>query len=727
MAMKVVNVKTEKVLDTNPNTYLQRAEENLKNRQYNEALEEASLAVKYSNNNQGVKDQYNKIKTTVDEYNARLNPGQFIKIAEQYLQGGRYDEAIEQAQRAVIYSNNDEKYINEFKIIKAIADTKQNELRKLEKEADSHMETARRMIGMEKYDEALQEARKGLACINSSKYINEFNSIEAFIKRRKVEIKVNKAMENAKALLSIGEYDKALTEAGNAIKYSSDSKYLNEFTKIKIIVENKRAEIESGKVIEKAKLLIKDGEYYNALETANYAVVLSQNHECHAKCIKEFSVIKSSLKHLPKEQLHIIADTYNRNNILDKSREWYKCAGDAKAYYELGKIDIYKSYKEDIGLSYLKRAADLNYVPALIELIHIYTQGRRFANKEFKNANKYYKALRKVDKSEAKEVLGIIRNRYHLSLLERLKINGWLKRIIIVSTAILVVSSVYIGIMFSTGKWRGKVSNASIEMSGNIVGLGENQEYKVKLSIIPFFAKEPTQKVVSEDSSVAKIEDGKIQGINEGTTNIVLYLDEKEVKKVPITVSKIGVKDFKINYDGELNFVSDSIFPKISIIYFNDIKRGDVNITFSSNNEHVVVSKDNNKLIAVGSGSATVTVKVNELEKKLVFNVKKRDISQNSSVESDSKSTNNELTYETYVNQRYGFSIDHPINLIANSAPINGDGLLFKNNDGTVSITVSGRNNVLNETAESLYNKDLSKLKGEPYYKSLAENSYAIS
>lgn len=332
--MKIVDVKTEKVLDTDPNIYLKRAEENLKNGQYNEALEEANLAVKYSNNNQRVKEQYNKIKTTVDDYNARLNPGRFIKIAEQYLQGGRYDEAIEQAQMAVKYSNNDEKYVNEFKIIKSIVDVKQSELRRLEKEADSHMETARRMIAMEKYDEALQEARAGLACVNSSKYINEFNSIEAFIKRRKAEIEADKAIERAKYLLNNGEHEKALTEAENAIHHSSDSKYVNEFNKIKTIAENRRAEIEADKVINEARLLVKSGKHYNALETANYAVAISQNHECHRKYTKEFNNIESALKELPKDQLHIIADTYNNNNILDKAREWYKCANDAKAYYD---------------------------------------------------------------------------------------------------------------------------------------------------------------------------------------------------------------------------------------------------------------------------------------------------------------------------------------------------------------------------------------------------------
>lgn len=66
MAMKVIGVETEKVVDNNPNTYLKRAEEKLKIGTYDEALEEARLAVNYSNNNHGVIDQYNKIKDALN-------------------------------------------------------------------------------------------------------------------------------------------------------------------------------------------------------------------------------------------------------------------------------------------------------------------------------------------------------------------------------------------------------------------------------------------------------------------------------------------------------------------------------------------------------------------------------------------------------------------------------------------------------------------------------------
>lgn len=729
--MKIVDVKTERILDTNPNIYLERAEEKLRNKQYNQALEEASCAVKYSNNNQRVREQYNRIKSAVDEYYARLDPGKFIRAAEQCFQNGKYDEAIEQAKMAVKYSDNNKKYIKDLNRIQSMIEAKQNELRRLEKEADSHMEAARQLINSGRYDEALREGRAGLACVNSNKYLYQFNSIESIVRRKKAEAQADKAIEKAKNALNNGEYDKALIEARAATNYSSNSKYSNEYNRIKVIVENRKAEIQADRAIEKAKLLINNGEYYKALEEANQALNLSNNHNCHAKYIKEFNNIELSLEQLPKEQLHIIAGEYKRNNILHKAKEWYMSANDARAYYEIGKIDFFKSYNRVSGLSYFKKAADMKYVPALIKLIHIYAKGTS-VEKDLHIASKYYKTLRKVDKAASKQVFGVIKEGYKSVLIEKLNIKRWLKkiitkeRIIIMSTIILLISSIYVVTMFRTGKWKGKINNASIEISSNIIGLSENEAYQVKLNMIPFFAKEPTKEVVSEDSSIVKIEDGKIQGINEGKTNVILYLDGEEINRVSVTVSKIGVKEFKIHYDGELKLVGDSITPNIEIIYFNDIKKGELNTTYSSSNEDIVrVYK--NKLVAIGEGKATVTVKVNDLEKKLIFNIKKEEKPQNSIVESDSKNVNNEFTYETYVNGRYGFSIDHPIDLIANSVLENRDGLLFKNNDGTVSLSVSGANNVSNETAESLYNKDLSKLKVEPVYKSIVENSYAIS
>lgn len=132
---------------------------------------------------------------------------------------------------------------------------------------------------------------------------------------------------------------------------------------------------------------------------------------------------------------------------------------------------------------------------------------------------------------------------------------------------------------------------------------------------------------------------------------------------------------------------------------------------------YFLIMKDNN--------SNSQQVSTNQTEE----NLKNEQNSEGDNENSQETSANSikELTYETYTNNKYGFSIDHPTNLIADALPINGDGLLFKSTDGTVSINVSGINNVSNETSKSLYNRDLSKLRVKPDYKVLFKKSYAIS
>lgn len=124
MAMKVVNFKTEKVVDTNPNIYLERAEENLKNGRYHEALEEASLAIKYSNHDQSIVNQYNRIKNAVSvtfdcatkttkNYETKIEYRTFI-----YTNGDKYEGQLKDGKRdgigTYIFANGC-KYVGDWK------------------------------------------------------------------------------------------------------------------------------------------------------------------------------------------------------------------------------------------------------------------------------------------------------------------------------------------------------------------------------------------------------------------------------------------------------------------------------------------------------------------------------------------------------------------------------------------------------------------------------------
>lgn len=118
MAIKVVSTKTEKVLEKNSNIYLERAEEKLKIGQYGEALEDARLAVKYSNNKTQVVEQYNRIKSTVDEYYFRLKSDRCIKVLENQIKLAKKGMPKAQCDLAEMYywgKNVEQNYEEAFK------------------------------------------------------------------------------------------------------------------------------------------------------------------------------------------------------------------------------------------------------------------------------------------------------------------------------------------------------------------------------------------------------------------------------------------------------------------------------------------------------------------------------------------------------------------------------------------------------------------------------------
>lgn len=67
------------------------------------------------------------------------------------------------------------------------------------------------------------------------------------------------------------------------------------------------------------------------------------------------------------------------------------------------------------------------------------------------------------------------------------------------------------------------------------------------------------------------------------------------------------------------------------------------------------------------------------------------------------------VAYRSYVNARFGFSIDYPSDLKAGSPPADGDGLVFTSADGGVQLRASGINNALPVTPAAYLQRLLSK------------------
>lgn len=84
------------------------------------------------------------------------------------------------------------------------------------------------------------------------------------------------------------------------------------------------------------------------------------------------------------------------------------------------------------------------------------------------------------------------------------------------------------------------------------------------------------------------------------------------------------------------------------------------------------------------------------------------------------------VSYQNYKNGRYGFSIDYPTYFRVDMVPDNGDGVRLVSDDGA-QISVSGINNVLNQTVSDCYNYSLSQINSSVSYQSCSGNKYVIS
>lgn len=102
-------------------------------------------------------------------------------------------------------------------------------------------------------------------------------------------------------------------------------------------------------------------------------------------------------------------------------------------------------------------------------------------------------------------------------------------------------------------------------------------------------------------------------------------------------------------------------------------------------------------------------------------------------VKVETKETNNNtqkenVTYNVYQNERFGFSLQYPTNLTMDPPPTNGDGATFRNNE--LTITAYGyHTNVINdgETIETYYEQELNDIPVEITYKQLNTDWYVLS
>lgn len=87
-----------------------------------------------------------------------------------------------------------------------------------------------------------------------------------------------------------------------------------------------------------------------------------------------------------------------------------------------------------------------------------------------------------------------------------------------------------------------------------------------------------------------------------------------------------------------------------------------------------------------------------------------------------------QTNYETYVNSRFGYSIEYPKGVLKPQPEAeNGDGRVFLSKSGTAELRVWGQYNALENTLNEKYQEDLEEYGSGVSYKVLKSGSYVIS
>lgn len=131
-----------------------------------------------------------------------------------------------------------------------------------------------------------------------------------------------------------------------------------------------------------------------------------------------------------------------------------------------------------------------------------------------------------------------------------------------------------------------------------------------------------------------------------------------------------------------------------------------------------------NKLLANYQSEVTEQIEQVNLVLKEDDNLQQKDEPTKAKEQNENKKT----TYKTYVNGRFGFSLQYPTDLMMAPPPTNGDGAKLYNEELEIT-AYGGHTNVVNqgETIETYYEDDLNKISEEVAYQKLTKNWYVLS
>ena len=185
------------------------------------------------------------------------------------------------------------------------------------------------------------------------------------------------------------------------------------------------------------------------------------------------------------------------------------------------------------------------------------------------------------------------------------------------------------------------------------VSVGVNQSEKINVNIYPSNATNKMIDYYVDDTSIAKIKNGQVYGLKEGTTNATAKTKDGIECAFKIDVQYIKIESLLIEVIDDDYKVGDTVHLRTTISPKENSSTSKVE--YKSLNPNVVKVDENGNLVAVAAGSATIAATIDGLKNsatvKVKSQIKEESVSDNTSI----SSTNNKKT-ETSSSTNYSGS-----------------------------------------------------------------------
>ena len=394
MAFKVVEEKHEKVKDTNPNTYLKRAEDFIKREKYPQALEAINTALEYGKNNPKVIEECNKIKPLID-------PDIILKDYESDIKEKKYKELKEKINKALKMS------CNSYNTKKKCYQIEQIILKNEIKDSNEVIIEAENLINEGNLNLAYNK-------LKNNEIIKNTNSTEIKNKVKSLENKIRKNRESSYVLIDAAEkavkssnYEQAIKYANNAVNYYNEDTI--EEKRQHIIDECKKGNRALNLMIE-SKNEFSSGNYYESIQKAELAKdicksskLLSEEYE------KKYDSLMKKIYELPNYKIMKLADQLEKHEKNKLAYDLYEKTNLVEAQYKCGMIlkknDDIKKAKQKFML-----AADMGNVDAIIELLNEERDPKLYNNMIFYYVEKFPNLSKKLNEKGIKFSIPDLKN-----------------------------------------------------------------------------------------------------------------------------------------------------------------------------------------------------------------------------------------------------------------------------------------------------------------------------